>query len=296
MKRYTVRALCAVLALSLGQGSLVACGERQNREEGGFGSKQITVVSREDGSGTKSAFMEIIGLKGQSDVRGVIISASTAAVLTEVRSNPYAIAYESLGYVTDDVKTLQVDGVEPTREHIRDGAYKLTRPFALVYKEVTVAAGAGQAFLAFLQSTAAQAIIDGRGYVFTKENPEAYTVNPSLSGTVTVSGSTSLQPLMMELADAFMSLQPGVTVQISGGGSGTGYKNAKDGVSDFGMISETFRPENAPGCVSYEVALDGMAVIVHRQNPLDSISLETLKHIYDADAGDTAVRFWSQVR
>lgn len=291
-----LKTLCAALALTMGLCGLAACGGKQNDGNDGFGDKQISVVAREDGSGTKSAFMEIIGLNGKSDVSGVIISASTAAVLTEVKGNPYAIAYESLGYVTDEVKILKVDGVEPTVENIKNGTYKIARPLSIVYKEATVADGAQKAFFEYLQSADAQTIISGKGYVSTKENPVAYTIQSGLTGEITVSGSTSLQPLMLELAAAFMKLQSGVTVQVSGGGSGTGYKNAEGGVSDFGMISEAFNKEKAASCVSYEVAKDGIAVIVNKKNPLDSISLEVLKNIYDVDAGDAAVKTWSQVK
>lgn len=291
-----LKTLCAALALTMGLCGLAACGGKQNDGNDGFGDKQISVVAREDGSGTKSAFMEIIGLKGKSDVSGVIISASTAAVLTEVKGNPYAIAYESLGYVTDEIKILKVNGVEPTVENIKNGTYKIARPLSIVYKEATVADGAQKAFFEYLQSADAQTIISGKGYVSTKENPVAYTIQSGLTGEVTVSGSTSLQPLMLELATAFMKLQSGVTVQVSGGGSGTGYKNAEGGVSDFGMISEAFNKEKAASCVSYEVAKDGIAVIVNKKNPLDSISLDVLKNIYDVDAGDAAVKTWSQVK
>lgn len=296
MKAKILKTLCAALALTMGLCGLAACGKKQDSGDDGFGDKQISVVAREDGSGTKSAFMEIIGLKGKSDVSGVIISASTAAVLTEVKGNPYAIAYESLGYVTDDVKILKVDGVEPTVENIKNGTYKIARPLSIVYKEATVTSGAQKAFFEFLQSSDAQAIISNKGYVSTKENPTAYTIQSGLSGEVTVSGSTSLQPLMLELAAEFMKLQSGVTVQVSGGGSGTGYKNAEGGVSDFGMISEAFNKEKAASCVSYEVAKDGIAIIVNKKNTLDSISLEVLKNIYDVDAGDAAVKTWSQVK
>lgn len=296
MKAKILKTLCAALALTMGLCSLAACGKKQDNGDDGLGDKQISVVAREDGSGTKSAFMEIIGLKGKSDVSGVIISASTAAVLTEVKGNPYAIAYESLGYVTDEVKILKVDGVEPTVENIKNGTYKIARPLSIVYKEATVTSGAQKAFFEFLQSSDAQTIISNKGYVSTKENPTAYTIQSGLSGEVTVSGSTSLQPLMLELAAEFMKLQSGVTVQVSGGGSGTGYKNAEGGVSDFGMISEAFNKEKAASCVSYEVAKDGIAIIVNKKNTLDSISLEVLKNIYDVDAGDAAVKTWSQVK
>ena len=255
----------------------------------------ISVVAREDGSGTKSAFMEIIGLKGKADVSGVIIATGTAGVLAEVRSNPLAVAYESLGYVTDDVKMLKVDGVEPTVENIKNGTYRIARPLNVVYQEKTVADGVCKAYLEFLQSADAQKIITEKGYVSTRDGAQKYKIQSGLTGKIGISGSTSLQPLMIELAKKFESLQSGVTVSVSGGGSGTGYKNAKEGVSEFGMISETFNSEKADNCTSYEVAKDGIAVIVNKANTNDNIALDTLKSIYNCEAGDSAVTKWDQV-
>lgn len=272
--------------------SLVSCGGKSVFDA----EKNISVVAREDGSGTKSAFMEIIGLKGKSDVSGVIIASGTAAVLTEVKSNPLAIAYESLGYVTDDVKMLKVDGVEATVENIKNGSYKIARPLNIVYQESVLSDELNQAFLTFLQSSTAQEIITAEGYVSTNDNSEPYTIVSGLSGKITVSGSTSLQPLMGVLAEKFEELQSGVSVTVSGGGSGQGYTNANEGVSTFGMISETFNQEKADKCTSYQVAKDGIAVIVNKANTIDNISLEALKNIYDADAGDNAVKTWSQVK
>ena len=122
-------------------------------------------------------------------------------------------------------------------------------------------------------------------YVSIADNAAAYTIDGSLSGTIDISGSTSLQPLMIKLAAAFEDLQPNVKINVSGGGSGTGYGNAEDKVSAFGMISEEFAAEKAPSCIHYIVAKDGIAVIVNKSNPLDDISSEQLKNIYDAKAG-----------
>ena len=257
-------------------------------------SKSISVVAREDGSGTKSAFMEIIGLKGKADPASVIIQTGTAGVLAEVKSNPAAIAYESLGYVVGDVKMLKVDGIEATIANIKNGTYKIARPLSVVYKASALDNAANNAFFTFLQSSDAQKIISDSGYVSVVDNAVAYTVDGSLSGNIDVSGSTSLQPLMIELAAAFEKLQTNVNVNVSGGGSGTGYKNADEGVSAFGMISEEFGPEKAPSCTHYTVSKDGIAVIVNKNNPLDSISAEQLKSIYDAEAG-TAVTKWNVI-
>ena len=284
-------ALVLTFALTLCTlGALTSCGGAKFDE-----NKNISVVAREDGSGTKSAFMEIIGLKGKADVSGVIIGANTAAVLGEVKGNPLAIGYDSLGYVTDEVKMLKVDGVAATVENVKNGTYKISRPLNVVYQESKVASEVNTAFLTFLQSSDAQNIISDNGYVSTKDGAVAYTVVPGLSGEINISGSTSLKPLMEKLAAKFEAVQSGVKVTVGGGGSGTGYNDAKNGVSDFGMISEKFKTEKAENCTYYEVAKDGIAVIVNKENPLDNISMEDLGNIYNVDAGDAAIKVWADV-
>ena len=256
-------------------------------------SKNIAMVAREDGSGTKSAFMEIIGLKGKADPANVIIQTGTAGVLTEVSGNPNAIAYESLGYVTDDVKMLKIDDVEATVANIQNGSYAISRPLSVVYQESSLDDSVNKAFFAFLQSSDAQKLISAKGYVALVADATEYKSSGSLSGKIDVSGSTSLQPLMIELAAAFEKIQLNIEVNVSGGGSGTGYKNAAEGVSAFGMISEEFNAEKAPGCISYEVCKDGIAVIVNKTNPLQNITMAQLKNIYDLEAGANALAKWS---
>jgi len=258
-------------------------------------SKNISIIAREDGSGTKKAFMEIIGLKGKADPANVIIQTGTAAVLAEVRGNPSAIAYESLGFITDDVKMLSVDGVEATITNIKNGTYKISRPLSVVYKETILNDDVNKAFFTFMQSSDAQEIIAESRFISIVDGAPAYMINGSLSGSIDISGSTSLQPLMIELAAAFEILQPNIRINVSGGGSGTGYKNAEEGVSEFGMISEDFSLEKAPSCTYYEVVKDGIAVIVNKTNPLDNITMEQLKTIFDEDAGAKAVTKWEAI-
>jgi phosphate transport system substrate-binding protein len=236
--------------------------------------------------------MEIIGLKGKADPSNVIIQTGTAGILTEVKGNTAAIAYESLGYVTKDVKILKVEGVEATTANIKNGTYKISRPLSVVYKESSISKAENAAFLKFLQSSDAQKIISDAGYVSISDNAPAYTIDGSLSGSLDVSGSTSLQPLMVDLAAAFENLQLNVKINVSGGGSGTGYKNAEEGVSEFGMISEEFNSEKAPSCIHYTVCKDGIAVIVNNANPLDNITMDELKNIYDEEAGANALTKW----
>ena len=270
---------------------ITTCGESRGAQFDS--SKNISVVAREDGSGTKSAFMEIIGLKGKADPESVIIQTGTAGVLAEVKGNPAAIAYESLGYVTDEVKMLKVDGVEATIANIKSGAYKISRPLSVVYKESTLNNDVNKAFYTFLKSSGAQKIISDSGYVSIVDGAAPYTINGSLSGNIDISGSTSLQPLMIELAEAFEKLQLNVEVNVSGGGSGTGYKNANEGVSEFGMISEEFNIEKAPSCTVCVVCKDGIAVITNKSNPIDSITMEQLKNIYNEEAGTNAITKWN---
>jgi phosphate transport system substrate-binding protein len=279
-------------------GSLLAIGMASCGKASFEDSKAITVVTREDGSGTKSAFMEIIGLKGQSDVTGAIVATGTAAVMAEVSGNKYAIAFDSLGYVTDEVKKLQVNSVSPTIATIKDGSYSIARPLSVVYKKATIdGSPLFTAYLNFLASKEAQSIISDNGYVSLKDDATNYGATSGLSGTIQISGSTSLQPLMILLANKFETLQAGTSVEVSGGGSGTGYSNAESGVSSFGMISASFDSAKAASCTSYVVAKDGIAVIVNKENTHDNISLDSLKSVYNSTLSDDArVNTWSEVK
>jgi phosphate transport system substrate-binding protein len=166
---------------------------------------------------------------------------------------------------------------------------------AVAYQESTLDNAVNRAFFAFMQSSNAQNIIIENGFVPVLSDTQAYTIDGALSGTIDISGSTSVQPLMIELAEAFKILQPNITVNVSGGGSGTGYNNAENGVSDFGMISEVFNPERAPSCIFTDIAKDGIAVIVHKDNPLDNITMEQLRKIFDGEAGANAITVWSEL-
>ena len=290
MKKKLFKILMTVALVISCFGAFVACGGNSFDAE-----KNIQVVTREDGSGTKSAFMEIVGLKGKADVSGVIVQSTTAGVLNAVKTNNYTIGYDSLGYVTDEVKMLKVDGVDCTVENIKNGSYKISRPLSIVYKPATITSEAEQAFYNFLQSSDAQKIISDNGYVSLVENASAYAVASGLTGEIQISGSTSLQPLMEKLETKFEQLQPNVSVTVAGGGSGTGYNNAENGVSDFGMISEEFNQTKAQNCTHYTVAKDGIAVIVNKNNTFDNVTMAQLKAIYNADAGDDAIKVWKKL-
>ncbi len=289
MKKKIFAIISTLLLAVLGVVGLVGCNDAKFDPE-----KNITVIVRKDGSGTKGAFMEIIGLKGKTDVSGSINIDSTTGVLVEVKNNPQAIAYESLGYVDDSVKILKVNGVEATVANIKNGTYKISRPLNIIYKQATLENALNNAFYTFLGSKTAQEIISAEGYVSTKDNAPVYTAQSGISGTINISGSTSLEPLMVILANKFKEIQANVTINVTGGGSGTGYTNGDNGTSDFGMISEAFVQTKAPNCTSYEVAKDGIAVIVNKLNTFDNITIEQLKNIYNTDS-ETPITKWSKL-
>lgn len=271
--------------------ALASCGPKEFDA-----SHSVSVITREDGSGTKSAFMELLGLKGKDDPTEATIQNGTAAVLAEVENNMYAIAYDSLGYVTEDVKLLQIDGVEPTIENIKTGEYAISRPLNVVYKTADIEGSPLYSdYLSFLSSSQAQQIISEEGYVSIVDGAITYAAPETpLSGTIQISGSTSLQPLMILLAEAYEQLNQNVSIEVAGGGSGTGYENAENGVSAFGMISEEFASEKAPSCVYSTVAKDGIGIIVNLDNPIEDISSDDLSHLYDVDASP-AITSWSEL-
>lgn len=293
MKRLVKVVTAAVLVMAC-VFALVAC----NANGGEFdASKNITVITRQDGSGTKTAFMEIIGLKGKADVSGVIKASDTAAVLSGVQTNKYSIAFDSLGYVlgAKDVTVLTVDGVAPSAATIKDGSYPISRPLSVVYKADTLKNKLYKAYYDFLLSAEGQAIVAAEGYTASVDNAPAYVVDETLEGSIALTGSTSCQPVMNKLAEKFESLQGKVKVTVGGTGSSQGYKDAQNDVSPFGMISEKFVQSKAEGCTSTTFAMDGIALIVNAQNPLKNITKDQLKHIYGNVEGETQLTVWSQV-
>lgn len=286
-----MKASRSLLCLGLSVLSLVGCGKKSFNAD-----SKISVTVREDGSGTKSAFLEIIGLKGKSDPDGAITATGTAAVLQEVSSNPYAIAYDSLGYVDDSVKMLKVDGVEATTSNIKSGSYAISRPLNVVYKTATIEGSAlYKDYLNFISTSNVQSLITENGYVSLVDEAKEYSNSEKLSGKIQISGSTSLQPLMSKIADAYMKLQTGVTVEVAGGGSGTGYANAEADVSAFGMISEEFTQSKAASCTYSTVCKDGIAIIVNKSNTATSITKSQLADIYNPEKNDSSITKWNQV-
>lgn len=243
---------------------------------------QISVISREEGSGTRGAFVELMGIVDDNDNDITTIDAeitnSTSVMLTTVAGNKQSIGYVSLGSLSDDVKAIKVDGVEASVDDIKNGSYSVSRPFLVAYKDGQLSELA-QDYLKYILSADGQAVISENGYISVSDSAEAYTAS-GLSGKLVLAGSTSVSPVMEKLADAYKALNPDVTIEIQQTGSGAGITSAIEGVCDFGMSSRELKESEAAELKADQIALDGIAVIVNNENPTDDISSENIKNIY----------------
>jgi len=276
--------MAAVMALSL-----ASCGSSSSDDSAE--GEDITVISREEGSGTRDAFTELTGIL-EDDVDRTVdtaeISNSTSVVTQSVAGNTAAIGYISLGSLDDSVKAVKVDGVEATTDNVKSGDYSLQRPFNIVTNgELSEVA---QDFVDFIMSADGQAIIEEEGYIAVDEDAESYTASGA-SGTITLAGSTSVSPVMEVLADAYKELNSDVTIEIQQTGSGAGIQSTIEGVCDIGMASRALEDEEASeGLESQEIALDGIAVIVNSENSVEELTTEQIMQIYIGE-----ITNWSEV-
>lgn len=247
--------------------------------------KDIVVVSREDGSGTRGAFIELFGVE-QKDADGkkvdyttldAEIVNSTSVVLQTVAGNDAAIGYISLGSLNDTVKALQIDGADATVANVKDGSYKISRPFNIVTKaEVSEAA---KAFIDFILSAEGQAVVADNHYI-PMDNAPAFA-GSTVAGKVVVAGSSSVTPVMEKLKEAYMALNPNAEIEIQMSDSSTGVKMAIEGTCDIGMASRALKDsETAEGVASTVIATDGIAVIVNLNNPIAGLTAEQVRQIY----------------
>ncbi len=251
----------------------------------------ITVISREDGSGTRDAFTELMGIlvdDTDNTVATAEISNSTSVVMQSVVGNKNAIGYISLGSLNDEVKAVSVDGVAATAENINDGSYKVTRPFNIATKEDISELAAD--FVDYILSADGQAIIEEEGYISVSD-AEAYT-SAGLTGTIVIAGSTSVAPVMEVLADEYKALNEGVTIEIQQTGSSAGMTSTIEGACDIGMASRDVKEsELAEGLIPTVIAMDGIAVIVNHENAVENLTSEQIRGIYTGGITD-----WSEIQ
>ena len=252
----------------------------------------ITVVSREDGSGTRGAFIELFGVQEEQNGEKVdmttteaSITNSTSVVLTSVAGDPYAIGYVSLGSLDDTVKAVKIDGVEATGENVSNGSYKIARPFNIVTKDGL--SDVAQDFIDYIMSADGQAIIEENNYI--KASDEGAYEGTKPEGKVVVAGSSSVTPVMEKLKEAYIGVNPNAEIEIQQSDSTTGVTSTIDGICDIGMASRELKDsETSEGVSSQVIAMDGIAVIVNQENPLDELSSEQVKGIYTGEILDWA--------
>ena len=275
MKKIAVMALAAVMAAGMAVPTMAA----------DMSSDPITVVSREDGSGTRGAFIELFGVE-EKDADGnkvdntteeAEITNNTAVMMSTVAGDVDAIGYISLGSLNDSVKAVKIDGVEATAENIKSGEYKVSRPFNIATNgEVSDVA---QDFIDYILSPEGQAVIEENGYISIDDVKDAESTQPE--GKVVVAGSSSVTPDMEKLKEAYAEVNPNAEIEIQQSDSTTGMTSAIDGICDIGMASRELKDEELEaGLTSTTIANDGIAIIVNNDNPTDDLSVDQVKSIY----------------
>jgi phosphate transport system substrate-binding protein len=282
-----------IMAAALLAIGLTGCGGA-NTEGGG----KINVVSREDGSGTRGAFIELFGVE-EKDANGekvdmtldaAEITNSTSVMMTSVAGSKSSIGYISLGSLNDTVKALKIEGVAPSVAAIKDGSYAISRQF-----NIAVGASVSEAakdFMAFIMSAQGQAVVEGKGYIAVESSGAGAYSTTTAGGKVVVAGSSSVTPVMEALKEAYQAVNPGVEVEIQQSDSTTGMNSVIEGICDIGMASRELKEsELAAGITPTVIALDGIAVIVNKDNPLEGLSKEQVKGIYTGSLTD-----WAEVQ
>ena len=299
IRKFAAIALSALLTLSALAGCAPAAETPAGPEAPGksFDTTQdIIVISREEGSGTRGAFIELLGVEvkkedgTKEDMTTVEaqITNDTAVMLTTVAGNPYGIGYISLGSLNDTVKAVQVDGADATVENIKSRANKVSRPFNIATKaEVSAAA---QDFINFIMSAEGQDVVLANKYIKIDDAAPAFAP-AEVSGKVVVAGSSSVTPVMEKLVEAYAAVNPNVTIEVQQSDSSTGIKSAIDGTCDIGMASRALKDtELAEGLIPAAIAMDGIAIIVNNGNPFSNLSSEQIRAIFTGE-----VLSWSEV-
>lgn len=276
--------VCILLGMVMMFTSALALGE------------EINVLSREDGSGTRGAFIELFGIEQKNENGEKVdyttdecdITNSTSVMMTSVAGNPNAIGYISLGSLNDTVKAVAIDGADATVENIKAGSYGVARPFNIATRsEVSEAA---QDFISFILSAEGQAVVEKNGYIAAVEGAAAFE-GGKVSGKIVVAGSSSVTPVMEKLKEAYEALNPNVEIELQQSDSSSGMTSTKDGVCDIGMASRELKSsELEAGLVPTTIAMDGIAVIVSPENPITGLTSEQVRGIYMGEIVD-----WSEV-
>lgn len=287
----------AVMMVSMVAVTAVGCGSSNGTDTKGADANQsdatsdwdetsdVTIVSREDGSGTRGAFIELFGIEEKQDdgtkvdmtTTDAQITNNTSVMLTTVADNEYAIGYVSLGSPNDSVKALKIDGAEATAENIENGSYKVSRPFNIAVKK-DLNNKVAKDFMSFIMSTEGQKVVADEKYIAVADVKDYAGTKPS--GSCVVGGSSSVSPLMEKLIEAYKAVNPNASIELQTSDSTTGMTSTIEGSYDIGMASRELKEEEAAELEPTVIATDGIAVVVNNANPLDELSADQVKDIY----------------
>ena len=276
MKRKMMKFLGIAMALAL-LPSCFAAGKWNKKSA-------ISVISREDGSGTRGAFIELFGIEQKNSAGKKVdyttdeatITNSTAVMLTSVASDKYAIGYVSLGSLNNSVKALKIDGADATVANIKNGSYKISRPFNIAVKDNLSAAA--QDFVNCILSKDGQKVIEANKYIKVSD---ASFKSTQAGGKVVVAGSSSVSPVMEKLIESYKAVNPNAKIELQTSDSTTGVTNAASGTCDIGMASRALKDsEKAKGLKEITIAIDGIAVIVNKENEMNDAAKDFIRDIY----------------
>ncbi len=295
MKKLSSKIIAIAVAGILAAGMLVmgGCGNSGGSQAA---SQDIAVCSREDGSGTRGAFIELFGVE-QKDASGIkvdmttdaaAITNSTSVMMTAVAGDKNAIGYISLGSLGNTVKAVAIDGAKATVANIKNGSYKIARPFNIATKEGLSTQASD--FIAFIMSTQGQKVIEDNGYISVSDAATEYTASGA-TGKIVVAGSSSVTPVMEKLKEAYLALNPGIQIEVQQSDSSTGMTSAAGGLCDIGMASRELKDsEKAGGLTATVIAMDGIAVIVNNDSKVDALTSAQVKDIFTG-----AITKWSEI-
>lgn len=295
MRKPSLKSIGALaLAAMLSMGVLVGCGGTSDSTKGGTGA--INVISREDGSGTRSAFVELFGVE-EKDANGekidrtkadASVTNSTAVMMTNVANDPNAIGYLSLGSLDDSVKAVKIDNVDATADNVKNGTYAVSRPFNIVTKDSV--SEVAQDFIDFILSADGQKIVEDNKYTASVDNAKAFKTKAP-TGKLVIAGSSSVSPVMEALKEAYLAINTNAEIEIQTSDSTTGVNSAKEGICDIGMASRELKDEEkSAGLTATVIAIDGIAVIVNDNNPIETMTKDQVKSVYVGETTD-----WSQL-
>ncbi len=259
-------------------------------------AEEINVISREDGSGTRGAFIELFGIEQKNEAGEKIdyttdecdITNSTSVMMTSVAGNENAIGYISLGSLNETVKALMIDGAEASVENIKAGTYNIARPFNIA--TLADASETAADFIAFIMSAEGQAVIEENGYIAVVDGAQPFE-GGKVSGKIVIAGSSSVTPVMEKLTEAYKAVNANVEIELQQSDSSSGMTSTLDGVCDIGMASRELKEsELEAGLVPTVIAMDGIAVIVSNDNPANGLTSDQVRGIYMGEITD-----WSEV-